>query len=138
MTESMKPLVAMSYPDITDAERQAVMDVLHTPNLSMGPQIDAFEASVAAYVGANHAVAVNSGTAGLHLCVRAAGIEQNDLVITTPFSFVASSNVLLFEKAIPVFVDIDPIPAILTQEKLSRQFVISKKAARQPINGFHE
>lgn len=107
MTNSKKPIVPMSYPDITDAERQAVMEVLHTPNLSMGPQIDAFEASIASYVGAKHAIAVNSGTAGLHLCVRAAGISQNDLVITTPFSFVASTNVLLFEKAIPVFVDVD-------------------------------
>ncbi len=108
MTPSNKLLVPMSSPDITDAEREAVMAVLRTPNLSMGPQIDAFEASVADYVGAKHAIAVNSGTAGLHLCVRAAGIEQNDLVITTPFSFIASTNVLLFEKAIPVFVDIDP------------------------------
>ncbi len=107
MTNSKKPIVPMSYPDITDAERQAVMEVLHTPNLSMGPQIDAFEASIASYVGAKHAIAVSSGTAGLHLCVRAAGISQNDLVITTPFSFVASTNVLLFEKAIPVFVDVD-------------------------------
>jgi perosamine synthetase len=97
----------MSYPDITDAERAAVMAVLLTPNLSMGPQIDAFEKSIANYVGAEHAIAVNSGTAGLHLCVRAAGIEEGDLVITTPFSFVASSNVVLFEKAIPVFVDVD-------------------------------
>ena len=99
----------MSAPDITDAERQAVMDVLYTPNLSMGPQIDAFEKSIAEFAGVKHAIAVNSGTAGLHLCVRAAGYGQNDLVVTTPFSFVASTNVLLFEKAIPVFVDIDPV-----------------------------
>jgi dTDP-4-amino-4,6-dideoxygalactose transaminase len=99
----------MSAPDITDAERQAVMDVLYTPNLSMGPQIDAFESAIAKFAGVKHAVAVNSGTAGLHLCVRAAGYELNDLVITTPFSFVASTNVLLFEKAIPVFVDVDPV-----------------------------
>lgn len=99
----------MSMPDITAAEREAVMNVLLTPNLSMGPEIDAFEKSVADYVGAKHAIAVNSGTGGLHLCVRAAGIQQGDLVITTPFSFVASTNVLLFEKAIPVFVDVDPV-----------------------------
>ena len=97
----------MSNPDITDAERAAVMEVLQTPNLSMGPQIDAFEASIANYIGAGHAIAVNSGTSGLHLCIRAAGIEQGDLVITTPFSFIASTNVVLFEKAIPVFVDVD-------------------------------
>jgi len=123
MTPSNKLLVPMSAPDITDAEREAVMEVLRTPNLSMGPQIDAFEASVARYVGAKHAIAVNSGTAGLHLCVRAAGIGQNDLVITTPFSFVASTNVLLFEKAIPVFVDIDPetgnIDPVLVEEAIN-------------------
>src|SRR5512133_4100369 len=107
MTNLKTPLVPMSYPDITDAERAAVMAVLQTPNLSMGPQIDAFESSIANYVGAAHAIAVNSGTAGLHLCVRAAGIEAGDLVVTTPFSFVASTNVVLFEKAIPVFVDVD-------------------------------
>lgn len=99
----------MSYPDLTDAERQAVMAVLQTPNLSMGPQIAAFEAAMAQYTGAKHAIGVNSGTAGLHLCVRAAGISPHDRVLTTPFSFVASSNVLLFEQAVPVFVDVDPL-----------------------------
>ena len=98
----------MSSPDLTEAERQAVMAVLQTPNLSMGPQIQAFEASLAQYCGAQHAIGVNSGTAGLHLCVRAAGVEPGDLVLTTPFSFVASTNVILFEHAIPVFVDVDP------------------------------
>jgi len=99
----------MSYPDLTDEERQAVLAVVNTPNLSMGPQIDAFENSVSHYVGIKNAIGVNSGTAGLHLCVRAAGIGPGDLVITTPFSFVASTNVLLFENAIPVFVDVDPV-----------------------------
>ncbi len=98
----------MSSPDITDTERQAVMDVLNTPNLSMGPRIDEFEKSISGYVGAKYGIGVNSGTAGLHLCVKAAGIGADDLVITTPFSFVASTNVLLYENAIPVFVDVDP------------------------------
>ena len=83
------PVAPMSSPDLTEDERQAVADVLRTPRLSMGPQIEAFEAEVADYVGADHAVAVNSGTAGLHLCVRAAGVGDGDLVLTTPFSFVA-------------------------------------------------
>jgi perosamine synthetase len=100
--------IPMSSPDLTDAERQAVIAVLQTPNLSMGPQIEAFETVMARYTGARHAIGVNSGTAGLHLCVRAAGIGAGDVVITTPFSFVASTNALLFEGAIPVFVDIDP------------------------------
>lgn len=98
----------MSSPDLTEAERTAVAQVLLTPNLSMGSQIAAMEQEMVRYLGCRHAIAVNSGTAGLHLCVRAAGIGPGDLVITTPFSFVASANVLLFEKAIPVFVDVDP------------------------------
>jgi dTDP-4-amino-4,6-dideoxygalactose transaminase len=98
----------MSSPDLTDAEREAVMAVLRTPNLSMGAEIQAFEDSVRSFTGSNHAIGVNSGTAGLHLCVRAAEIETGDFVITTPFSFVASANVLLYEQAIPVFVDVDP------------------------------
>jgi len=109
MTNTTPIPIPMSSPDITDAERQAVLEVLNTPNLAMGPRIDEFEEVIAAYAGAKHAIAVNSGTAGLHLCVRAADVRENDLVVTTPFSFVASTNVLLFEKAIPVFVDIDPL-----------------------------
>ena len=102
------PIVPMSSPDLTDAERQAVNAVMNTPMLSMGPRIDAFEAAVKARTGAKHAIAVNSGTAGLHLCVRAVGIQAQDRVITSPFSFVASTNVLLYENAVPVFVDVDP------------------------------
>ncbi len=98
----------MSSPDLTDAERQAVAKVLETPVLSMGRHVRDFEQAFCERTGAKHAIAVNSGTAGLHLCVRAAGIGAGDLVITTPFSFVASSNVMLFENAVPVFVDIDP------------------------------
>lgn len=108
MKEKTKSRITMSSPDLTDAERQAVLDVLNTPVLSMGPQIQAFEKAFTDYSGSNYAIGVNSGTAGLHLCVRAAGINRNDLVLTTPFSFVASTNVLLFENAIPIFVDVDP------------------------------
>jgi len=100
--------IPMSSPDLTDAERQAVANVLDTPILSMGQYVKDFEQAFCDRTGAKHAIAVNSGTAGLHLCVRAAGIGEGDLVITTPFSFVASSNVMLFENAVPVFVDIDP------------------------------
>jgi perosamine synthetase len=101
-------LVPMSSPDLTDEERQAVAEVMATPHLSMGSQITSFEDSIKEYTGSKYAVGVSSGTAGLHLCVRAAGIQAGDLVITTPFSFVASSNVLLYESAIPIFVDVEP------------------------------
>jgi len=100
--------IPMSSPDLTDTDRQAVIDVINTPNLSMGGRILDFEQTFCDRTGLKHAIGVNSGTAGLHLCVRAAGIGLGDLVITTPFSFVSSSNVLLFENAVPAFVDIDP------------------------------
>jgi len=97
----------MSSPDLADADRQAVLEVLNTPSLSMGPRILEFEQAFCDFSGRKHAMGVSSGTTGLHLCVRAAGIEPGDYVITTPFSFVASANVLLFENAVPVFVDVD-------------------------------
>jgi perosamine synthetase len=107
MTDKPKYLVPMSSPEISPADRQAVMDILNTPVLSMGPAIDRFEEQFKKYTGCRNAIGVNSGTAGLHLCVRAAGIGAGDMVITTPFSFVASANVLLFENAIPIFVDVN-------------------------------
>lgn len=97
----------MSSPSLGEAERQAVLSVINTPYLSMGPQIAAFEEAFRNHTGLRNAIGVNSGTAGLHLCTLAAGIGDGDLVITTPFSFVASSNVLLYERAIPIFVDVD-------------------------------
>ena len=114
------PIVPMSSPDLTDAERQAVLAVLNTPMLSMGPRIEAFEDAFKTFTGAKHAIGVNSGTAGLHLCVRAAGIGPGDLVITTPFSFVASTNVLLFEHAIPIYVDVDPLTGNLDPAQVAQ------------------
>ncbi|PWH14939.1 MAG: polysaccharide biosynthesis protein [Anaerolineae bacterium] len=124
--------IPMSSPDLTDADRQAVMEVLATPHLSLGPKLPAFEQAVCQYTGAKHAIAVNSGTAGLHLCVRAAGIGAGDLVITSPFSFVASTNALLFENAIPVFVDIDPKTGNIDVEQVKDALLhISKYLPRQ-------
>ena len=98
----------MSSPDISEAEITAVMQVLRTRYLSIGPQLEAFETAVAGHVGTRYGVGVNSGTSGLHLCVIAAGVGAGDLVLTTPFSFIASANCILYERAIPVFVDVDP------------------------------
>ncbi|HRN50806.1 MAG TPA: DegT/DnrJ/EryC1/StrS family aminotransferase [Anaerolineales bacterium] len=108
----------MSSPDLTAAERQAVQAVMQSPVLSMGEHTTAFEAAVSDYVGSKYAIAVNSGTAGLHLCVRAAGIGTGDLVLTTPFSFVASTNVLLYENAVPIYVDVDPLTANIDPQRL--------------------
>ncbi len=100
--------IPMSSPDLTDAEIAAVNKVLQTSYLSIGPEIRAFEQAAADYVGLPYGIGVNSGTSGLHLCVIAAGVQEGDFVITTPFSFVASANVILYERAIPIFVDVDP------------------------------
>ena len=107
-TRNQSLKIPMSSPDLSAAEQEAVAAVMRTPNLSMGVEIEGFERAFVDYCGVRHAIGVSSGTAGLHLCVRAANIRQGDLVITTPFSFVASANVLLFEGAVPIFVDVDP------------------------------
>jgi perosamine synthetase len=108
LTVSQLLSVPLSNPDISDREIDAVVAVLRTPNLALGPKLVEFEAKVAAYAGRRFAVAVNSGTSGLHVIVRALGLKDGDEVITTPFSFIASSNCLLYERAVPVFVDIEP------------------------------
>lgn len=98
----------LSYPDITSREINTVVDILKSGQLSMGRYIEQFEQAFANYVGVKYAIAVNSGTSGLHLAVRSLGLKEGDEVITTPFSFIASSNCLLFEGVKPVFVDIEP------------------------------
>jgi len=100
--------ISLSGPDITEAEIEAVAAVLRTPQLSLGPKLGEFEQAFVTRLGVRHAVAVNSGTSALHLCWRALGIGPGDEVITTPFSFIASSNSIMFDGARPVFVDIDP------------------------------
>ncbi|MDQ7794918.1 MAG: DegT/DnrJ/EryC1/StrS family aminotransferase [bacterium] len=101
-------MIALARPDITELEIELVNRVLRSDSLSMGQMTRDFEAALASYVGAPHAVAVSSGTAGLHCLVRALGIGAGDEVITASFSFVASSNVILYEGACPVFVDVEP------------------------------
>lgn len=103
----MSSQIPLSSPDVSAAECQRVLDVLIGPTLSLGPMLPAFEAALAEAAGTRFAVAVNSGTSALHLCVKAAGLGEGDEVITSPFSFVASANCLLFEKVTPRFVDID-------------------------------
>jgi perosamine synthetase len=100
-------VIPLSRPLIGDREEQLVLDTLRSRRLSLGPRLTEFETALSARLG-RPASAVSSGTAGLHLAVRAAGIEAGDEVITTPFSFVASANCVLYEHARPVFCDIDP------------------------------
>jgi len=100
--------IPLSRPDITQMEEDLVLQALRSGRLSIGPMVEQFEQELAAKVGTRHAVAINSGTSGLHLIMRALNIGPGDEVITTPFSFVASSNAILFVGATPVFVDICP------------------------------
>lgn len=100
--------VPLSGPSITEREVELVTQVLRTGTLSLGERLVEFEDKFAAYAGTRFAIAVNSGTSALHLCVRALDIGPEDEVITTSFSFVASANCLLYEGALPVFVDIEP------------------------------
>lgn len=101
--------IPLSQPDITEAEIDAVVAVLRSSRLSIGPKQQEFEHCLAAYVGQPHAVAVSCGTAGLHLCIRALGIGVGDEVIVPSFTFIAAANAIRYEGATPVFVDIDPI-----------------------------
>jgi perosamine synthetase len=100
--------ISLSSQDITAAEIDAAVAVLRSDRLSLGPRIPEFENEFTKRLGVKHAIACSSGTGGLHMCWRAMGVGQGDEVITTPFSFIASSNSIMFEGARPVFVDIDP------------------------------
>jgi perosamine synthetase len=99
--------IPLSKPDIQESEISSVVEVLRSGRLSLGPKLEEFEKKFAEYIGVKHAVAVNSGTSALHLAIRALGIGTDDEVITTSFSFVASTNCILYEGANPVFIDID-------------------------------
>lgn len=100
--------VPLARPVLGAAEEAGVLEVLRSGQLSLGPRVPLFEQAFAARLGVAHACAVSSGTAGLHLALRAAGVRDGDEVVTSPFSFPASANAPLFERARPVFADIDP------------------------------
>ncbi len=101
-------IVPLAQPVLGEAEEAAVIEVLRSGHLSLGPRVPAFEEAFAGRLGVPHASAVSSGTAALHLALRAVGVQAGDEVVTSPFSFVASANVMLYEGAKPVFADIDP------------------------------
>ncbi len=127
--------VGLSAPDITQKEIDMVLDVMKSRFLAMGPKIDEFEKSVKSFMGRKHAVAVNSGTSGLHLAIKSMGIKEGDEVITTPFSFIASSNCILYEKAKPVFVDIDPLTLNIDVNKIEDR-ITDKTKAILPVHVF--
>ena len=101
-------MIPLARPSLSSRDEELVLETLRSGRLALGPRLREFESALSARAGGLPVSAVSSGTTGLHLAIRAAGVEAGDEVVTTPFSFVASSNCLLYEKARPVFCDIDP------------------------------
>lgn len=120
--------IYLSWPDITEKEIEAVCAVLRTPHLSLGPKLVEFEQAFAKYIGTKRAVAVNSGTSGLFLCMLALGIGRGDEVITTPFTFIASATSIMMAGAKPVFVDIDPVSLNIDPVKIESKITDNTKA----------
>jgi perosamine synthetase len=128
-------VIPLAQPVLGPEEEAAVMEVLRSGQLSLGPRVPAFEQAFAAWLGAEHACAVASGTAGLHLGLRAVGVSDGDEVVTSPFSFVASANAVLFERARPVFADIDPRTLNLDPDAAAAA-VTERTAALLPVHIF--
>ena len=120
--------INLSRPDITEKEIQAVCDVLRTPNIALGPKVEEFERSFAKYIGTRRAVAVNSGTSGLFLCLSALEIGPGDEVITTPFTFISSTTSIMAVGARPVFVDIDPVSLNIDPDRIEPAITEKTKA----------
>lgn len=122
--------ISLSAPDIGEKEIDYVVRVLQSGQLSIGPWLTRFEEKFAEYAGTKYAVAANSGTSALHMCVRALGLGAGDEILTTSFSFVASVNCLLYEGVRPALVDIDPLTFNIDPERL-REF-LSLRCTRTP------
>jgi perosamine synthetase len=135
LTSKSHMQIPMSSPDITEAEIEAVNEVLRTPTLSIGPRLVQFEEEIATYTGVPYAIGVSSGTTGLHLVVIAAGISDGDEVITPSFSFIASANSILYERAKPVFVDIDPLTGNMDPDMVEAA-ITSRTRAIMPVYAF--
>lgn len=127
--------IPLAKPVIGEREEQLVIEVLRSGRLSLGPALERFEEAFATRVQAPYASAVSSGTAGLHLALRAVGVGEGDEVITSPFSFVASANVAIYEHARPVFCDIDPVTLNLDPSAAAAA-ITQRTAAVLPVHVF--
>ena len=120
--------IPIAKHEITKKDCQAVEKTLKSSYIACGPKIKEFEEKISKYVNRKYGVAVSSGTAALHIIIRSLGIKKGDEVITSPFSFIASSNCILFEGAKPVFVDIDPITRNIDPRKIEKRITKKTKA----------
>ena len=127
--------IRLAQPDVTDKEIEAVCEVLRSGYLSLGPKLVEFEDDFAKYIGRKRGVAVNSGTSGLFLCMLALGIGEGDEVITTPFTFIATSNTVMMAGAKPVFVDIDPASLNIDAAHIESK-ITDKTKAIMPVEVF--
>lgn len=127
--------IPLSMPDITELEKTKVLEVLDTPFLSRGQKIEEFERKISEYIGVPYTIAVNSGTSALHLGVKSLDLKEGDEVITTPFSFVSSSNCLLMERVKPVFADVSPMTYNINPELIEEK-INSKTKAILPVDVF--
>ncbi|MBX3351415.1 MAG: DegT/DnrJ/EryC1/StrS family aminotransferase [Phycisphaeraceae bacterium] len=120
--------IPLSKPDITEREIERVVATMRSGRLSIGPMQELFERHIAQRTGRRHAIACSSGTMGLHMSLLALGIGPGDEVITTPFSFIASANCILYVGARPVFVDIDPRSLNMDPERVEAAITRRTKA----------
>ena len=120
--------VPMSSADLDQSDYDAVLEVLHTGRLALGPKSEEFERRIAEYVGVEHAVTVNSGTSALHLIVRGLGLRKGDEVLVPSFTFAASVNALLYEGVTPIFVDIEPDTYNLDPADIEAKITTSTRA----------
>jgi perosamine synthetase len=127
--------IPLARPWLGATEEAAVINVLRSGQLSLGPRLADFEQRFAARVGTPYASAVSSGTAGLHLALRAVGVAEGDEVVTSPFSFVASANAVIYERARPVFADIDPVTLTLDPDAAAAA-VTERTRALLPVHIF--
>lgn len=127
--------VPLARPSISEEDIAAVVEVLRSGILSLGPNTRAFEQAMADYAGVRHGIAVNSGTSGLHLCLAALGVGPGQEVVTSPFSFVASPNAAIYVGATPVFADIDPYTLNL-DPALAAERITDRTAALLPVDIF--
>jgi len=126
LIEALK--VQLFKPNISETAIKAVAEVLKSGWIGLGPKVAEFEERFADYVGAKCAVALNSGTAALHLAVVVSGIEEGDEVITTPLTFVSTNHVILYQRAVPVFADIDPKTYCISPQSVERMVTKKTKA----------